>query len=240
MPPAREQIVHVLSPKSGTSFRAKVKSVHYDKNLGIAEISREACEDFVQRYYPDRHGSFVHENGQVTYPVFINFEELLTAIEQLPPYQVLLKVALTGKIESAEEKANIRMLIVLQFLRSHALMSAMIDWHRELGRPKFEHFITLKWLLSDEKLIFELVNPIVCCEWALFSTDSEEFPLCDSPILMKPQSILVASVYREARGKRMDTSEAGRLAYILSSIGKLIEATAIEKRLEQLEGKLLK
>ena len=38
----------------------------------------------------------------------------------------------------------------------------------------------------------------------------------------------------------MDTSEAGRLAYILSSIGKLIEATAIEKRLEQLEGKLLK
>ena len=69
LPPAREQIVHVLSPKSGTSFRAKVKSVHYDKNLGIAEISREACEDFVQRYYPDRHGSFVHENGQVTYPV---------------------------------------------------------------------------------------------------------------------------------------------------------------------------
>lgn len=50
----------------------------------------------------------------------------------------------------------------------------------------------------------------------------------------------MASVYREARGKRMDTSEAGRLAYILSSIGKLIEATKIEKRLEQLERKLLK
>lgn len=28
----------------------------------------------------------------------------------------------------------------------------------------------------------------------------------------------------------MDTSEAGRLAYILSSIGKLIEATELEKR----------
>lgn len=50
----------------------------------------------------------------------------------------------------------------------------------------------------------------------------------------------MASVYREARGGRMDTSEAGRLAYILSSIGKLIEATEIEKRLEQLERKLLK
>ena len=50
----------------------------------------------------------------------------------------------------------------------------------------------------------------------------------------------MASVYREARGGRMDTSEAGRLAYILSSIGKLIEATEIEKRLEQLERRLLK
>jgi hypothetical protein len=50
----------------------------------------------------------------------------------------------------------------------------------------------------------------------------------------------MARVYREARGGKMDISEAGRLAYILSSIGKLIEATVIEKRLEHLERKLLK
>ena len=50
----------------------------------------------------------------------------------------------------------------------------------------------------------------------------------------------MASVYREARAGRMDTSEAGRLAYILTGIGKLIEATEIEKRLSQMERKLLK
>ena len=50
----------------------------------------------------------------------------------------------------------------------------------------------------------------------------------------------MASVYREARGGRMDASEAGRLTYILTGIGKLIEATQIEKRLEQLERRLLK
>lgn len=50
----------------------------------------------------------------------------------------------------------------------------------------------------------------------------------------------MASVYREARGGRMDTSEAGRLAYILTGIGKLIEATDIEKRLQQMERELLK
>ena len=50
----------------------------------------------------------------------------------------------------------------------------------------------------------------------------------------------MASVYREARAGRMDASEAGRLAYILTGIGKLIEATEIEKRLAQMERKLLK
>ena len=50
----------------------------------------------------------------------------------------------------------------------------------------------------------------------------------------------MASIYREARGGSMDASEAGRLAYILSSIGKLIEATDIEKRLLEMERKYLK
>jgi len=50
----------------------------------------------------------------------------------------------------------------------------------------------------------------------------------------------MARVYREARGGKIDSSEAGRLAYILTGIGKLIEATVIEKRLEHLERKLLK
>jgi len=38
----------------------------------------------------------------------------------------------------------------------------------------------------------------------------------------------------------MDASEAGRFAYILSGIGKLIEATDIERRIVQMERKLLK
>jgi hypothetical protein len=50
----------------------------------------------------------------------------------------------------------------------------------------------------------------------------------------------MARVYREARGGKIDSSEAGRLAYILTGIGKLIEATEIEKRLSQMERKLLK
>jgi hypothetical protein len=50
----------------------------------------------------------------------------------------------------------------------------------------------------------------------------------------------MARVYREARGGKTDTSDAGRLTYMLVSIGKLIEASVIEKRLEQLERTVLK
>ena len=50
----------------------------------------------------------------------------------------------------------------------------------------------------------------------------------------------MARVYREARAGTIDSSEAGRLAYILTGIGKLIEATEIEKRLSEMERKLLK
>src|SRR5687768_7984094 len=123
---------------------------------------------------------------------FIDFEELLTAIEKLPPYQLLLKVVLTGKVESAMEKANIGTFVILQLLRSHSVMNAMIDWHHEIGYSKFEHFVTLRWLVSDQKFLFNLVNPIVCCQWTLFTADREMmFPLCDSPILVKPESIMV-------------------------------------------------
>lgn len=47
----------------------------------------------------------------------------------------------------------------------------------------------------------------------------------------------MARVYRDARTARIDTSEASRFVYILSQIGKLIELSDIEKRLELLERK---
>ncbi len=50
----------------------------------------------------------------------------------------------------------------------------------------------------------------------------------------------MATIYREARAGTTDISDAGRLAYVLTGIGKLIEVELIEQRLQQLERKLLK
>jgi hypothetical protein len=50
----------------------------------------------------------------------------------------------------------------------------------------------------------------------------------------------MGTIYREARAGKLDISDAGRLAYVLTGIGKLIEVELIEQRLTQLERKLLK
>lgn len=45
----------------------------------------------------------------------------------------------------------------------------------------------------------------------------------------------MSRVYRESRGGTLDTSEGGRLIYMLSQIVKAYELGVIEKRLAQLE-----
>lgn len=50
----------------------------------------------------------------------------------------------------------------------------------------------------------------------------------------------MATIYREARAGTMDVTDVGKLAYVLAGIGKLIEVEQIEKRLFDLERKMLK
>ena len=47
----RDQRVHALSVKSGRLLETTVENVHFDKNLGMAEITRESAEDLGQRSY---------------------------------------------------------------------------------------------------------------------------------------------------------------------------------------------
>ena len=50
----------------------------------------------------------------------------------------------------------------------------------------------------------------------------------------------MGTIYREARAGKLDIADAGRLAYVLTAVGKLIEVELIEQRLAELERKLLK
>jgi hypothetical protein len=147
--PARKQVVHVLNAKSQKIYPATVERVHYDKNLGVAEISKSAAEDFVRRHHPDRYEQFISENEKASYPVYLDFENILSGIEATPAYQTLLKVATTQTVDNLNEKCYLASFVVLQNLRSHSMMNAMIDWHEEIGCEKFEHLVTLRWMLSE-------------------------------------------------------------------------------------------
>ena len=47
----------------------------------------------------------------------------------------------------------------------------------------------------------------------------------------------MARVYREARSQSIDISDASKLTYMLGQIGKVIEGSDLENRIEQLEAK---
>ena len=189
---ARDQTVSALNVKSDKIICRAVNDIHYDKNLGVAEITKTSMQSFVGRYHPDKYDAFIEKSVEEDYPVFLDFEEILTSLEEMPPYKVLLNVARKGSVSSAEEKAFLGCFIILQLLRSHAIMNSMIEWHKTLEREKFEHFITLKWFLSDIQSLFNVVNPIVMCKWTFYKLKKDVFPLCDSPILVKPNSIMIA------------------------------------------------
>jgi hypothetical protein len=202
---ARKQVVHALSAKSQKIYAATVERVHFDKNLGIAEISKPAAEDFVRRYHPDQYEQFVSETSTASYPIYLDFENILSGIEATPAYQTLLKVATTQTVDNLIEKCYLASFVVLQNLRSHSMMNAMIDWQKEIGHQKFEHLVILKWMLSDPHFLFRLVHPLISSQWNLYTSSEHCLPLCDSPILVQPASVMVALSPRLLLDIRTDT-----------------------------------
>jgi hypothetical protein len=47
----------------------------------------------------------------------------------------------------------------------------------------------------------------------------------------------MARIYREAESGRRDTAEASKLTFMLGQIGKILELTEIERRIDLLEAK---
>ncbi|MBB6135524.1 hypothetical protein HD842_003691 [Massilia aurea] len=205
---ARKQVVHVLNAKSQKIYPASVEVVHFDKNLGVAEISKSAAEDFVRRHHPNRYKQFISENATASYPIKIDFENVFSGIEATPAYPTLIKVATTQTVNNLIEKCYLASFVVLQNLRSHSMMKAMIDFHEATGREKFEHLITFKWKLGDSDFLFGLVHPLINSQWNLYTSPDHCLPLCDSPILVEPGSVMVALSPRLLLDIRTDTPAA--------------------------------
>lgn len=189
---ARMQVVSALSVKSGRIRRTSVDRAHYDKGLGVAEITREAAEEFARRCHPDEYEQFLEDNASAEYPVYLDFEEFLSGLEAMRPYEVLLDVARSASVDTVLDKTDLALFVLLQNVRSHSMLNAAVQWHEENERQKFEAFVTLKWFLQDPRVLARIIAPMMTSRWTLYVADSDAFPLCDSPILINRQSTLVA------------------------------------------------
>ena len=123
----RDQRVHALSVKSGRRLETTVENVHFDKNLGMAEITRESAEDFVKRHHPGKFEEFARTNATAEYPVFLDFEDILSGLERTTAYQTLMEVAKLRRIRSAVDRGFLACFLALQHQRCHAIMTSMIQ-----------------------------------------------------------------------------------------------------------------
>jgi hypothetical protein len=191
-PKARDAAVYALSVKADKVFKTTCKDVHYDKHIGIADITVEAAKDFCRRRHPDLYEKFKEEMNAHNYDVFINFEEFFSGIESLLPYQTLLKVIETNTIAGAVDKGHLAHFIFWQTLRSHASMNAMLELSGKSGMQKFEILLDLRRTLANVELMYNVLMQILLSFWRLYHVESDTFPLADSAVSMRPGSLMVA------------------------------------------------
>lgn len=189
---ARKQQVHVLNIKSGQIYKKAVDNVHFDKNLGIAEITPAQIRDMVKRRHPDDYEQFCRELEDHPYNVFIDFETVLTGIENGPAYETLLEVITKCRIKTGLQRALLAGFVIVHWHRSHALLNSMIELSEEVGTTKFELLIDLKESLGNVNYLGPLTMTIAPFRWKYYFLKRDTFPLNDSPVFIEPSSVMMA------------------------------------------------
>ena len=187
---AREQEVYILNLQSGNIYPNRVKNVHYDKDLGVAKITPESMKIFCRRYYPSEYDSFCKSLEEHPETVYMDFEDILTGMEEAGGYKFLMEAIRACGIQSVMHKGFLTCHIVLQAMRSHEMMNSMTDTLSRLGMPKWEYFWILKNAWSNMLILARAVTPLASSKWVIYVTEEHKFPLCDSPIMISKNTLI--------------------------------------------------
>jgi hypothetical protein len=188
----REQAVYSLNIKSNKIYSTNVDNVHFDKNIGLAEITFDAAKKFCRQYHPNHYKEFCRNSSAGDYPIFLDLEDILKGLEGLRPYTTLLTVIKNSHIVSVFEQSFLAAFVYIQALRSHAILNSALQWNAKIGLGKFEYIYLLKWSLADRDFLMQQTGPLIFSKWYLYSTAVDSFPLTDSPVLVNPESVMVA------------------------------------------------
>ena len=187
---ARKQVVFSLNVRSSKIYETTVERVHFDQGLGFAEITPDAMKAFCRRWHPDKYddmAKYVKENPE---SLFLDFEDILQAVEQIAGYKSLIEAARLGGISSPEHRGFLTCLLVIHAMRSYEMMQAMLDVTDSLGIAKWEYFWVLKNAWSDQALLAQATMPLASSRWTLYRTRIDRFPLCDSPVMIGPHTLM--------------------------------------------------
>src|SRR5262245_10039605 len=79
---ARAQTVHALNVKSNKIRETSVADVHYDKGVGVAELTPEAALEFCKRTQPDKYEEYSEYIKRHPETLYFDVEAILTGLEE--------------------------------------------------------------------------------------------------------------------------------------------------------------
>jgi hypothetical protein len=187
----RKQVVYALNLRADRIFPTSVERVHFDKQLGIAEITAESMRDFTRRRHPEQYAELDDYLKSNPESLFIDFEQVLEGMERTQAYDALMNAAKQSNFDSVEHKSFLTVMLVLHAMRSHEFMSAMIDTPDDIPNvDKWEYFWMLRNDWSDPLALSRATLPLSMGQWILYRTKKHHFPLCDSPVMVNRTSVM--------------------------------------------------
>ncbi len=198
-------MVYSLNVRADKILETCVEDVHYDKGIGIAKITPDAMKRFCKRFFPQKYDTFVKEVESHPETLLMPFEQVLDSLEKTPAYQTLVAVAAKETIESRDELVHLSAFITFQHSRSHGLLRSTLERTRAAGMEPFEYFWVFEQLMRHPESLFIFVEPLITSQWVVYRTADHAFPLPDTPVLIRPASVMVALSPRLLAEIRLDT-----------------------------------
>jgi hypothetical protein len=173
-------------------YETTVERVHFAKGLGVAEITPDSLRRSCKRRVPENYAKV--EEYLETHPesVFLDFEEILFAVERIARYDLLIETAKQGRFSSDEQKGFVTCILVIHAMRSYEMMTSMIDHVEEAGMQKWEYLLMLRRAWATSEILARPAVVLAAAQWTLHRSNQHCLPLCDSPIMIKRDSIMAA------------------------------------------------
>jgi len=187
----RNQVVYALNLRAAKVLRTTVEQVHYHRDLGVAEIDPESAKKFCARWYPEKYDSMVEYVTAHPEKVYLDFEDILTGMESLRQYDAWMRTAKLGDLQSFEDKSFLAAALMIHAMRGYEYMSAAISRAGEFGIDKWEYFWRLKNVWSNAEFLTRATIVPALAQWTLWRTRNHSFPLCDSPVMIDRDSVMV-------------------------------------------------